>query len=93
MKFTNKKAIKLDKVLNELGKFVFKFIKILEKHVDYVIVSGYISILLGRAMATEDIDIFIKRLDKEKFYGLYEDLEGHGYWCLNAEDKDELYSY
>lgn len=79
--------------MNELDKFVFKFIKILEKHVDYVIVSGYVSILLGRARATEDIDIFIKRLEKEKFYKLYEDLKKQGYWCLNAENNEEVYSY
>src|SRR3989344_5814574 len=54
--------IKLDKELNELDKFVIKFKKIIEKYTDYVIISGYVSILLGRARATEDIDIFIKEL-------------------------------
>ncbi|MBI2141461.1 hypothetical protein HYU16_03480, partial [Candidatus Woesearchaeota archaeon] len=55
MEFVDDKTIKLDKVLNELDKFVLKFIKILEKHADYVIVSGYVSILFGRSRSTEDI--------------------------------------
>ncbi|MBU2634051.1 MAG: hypothetical protein KJ674_02295 [Nanoarchaeota archaeon] len=64
MKFINSKTIQLDKDLNELDKFVLKFIKILEKHTSYVIVSGYVSILLGRTRATEDVDVFIKELNK-----------------------------
>ena len=60
----DKREIKSDKVLNNLDKFVIDFIKILEEHVDYVIISGYISILLGRSRATEDIDVFIKRISQ-----------------------------
>ncbi|MBI2176410.1 hypothetical protein HYU40_03640 [Candidatus Woesearchaeota archaeon] len=93
MEFVNKNTIKLDKILNELDAFVLKFIKILEKHADYVIVSGYVSILFGRSRSTEDIDIFIKELSKEQFDALYQDLKEAGYWCLNGEKIDELYSY
>ncbi len=93
MEFVDDKTIKLDKVLNELDKFVLKFIKILEKHADYVIVSGYVSILFGRSRATEDIDIFIKELSKVQFDALYQDLKEAGYWCLNGENTDEIYSY
>ena len=93
MKFIDKKTIKLDKVLNELDKFVLNFIKILEKHTPYVIVSGYVAILLGRSRATEDVDIFIKELDKQKVDSLYNDLKRNGYWCLNSEDIDELFNY
>lgn len=93
MRFINKKTIKLDKVMNELDKFVFRFIKILEKHTDYVIVSGYVALLFGRSRATEDVDIFIKELNKAKFGALYKDLKKQGYWCLNAEDADEVYDY
>jgi len=90
---TDKKEIILDKELNELDKYVLEFIKILEKHVDYVIISGYVSILLGRSRSTEDIDLFIKRLDKNKFSDLYKDLIKNKYWCLNAEDSEEIYDY
>jgi len=55
MEWINGKKIKLDKPINELDKFVLHFIKILEKHVDYVIISGYVAIPLGRSRATEDV--------------------------------------
>jgi|SRR3989338_2184575 len=93
MKFAGKNTIRLDKEINELDKFVIRFVRILEKRTGYVIVSGYISILFGRTRTTEDIDIFIEGLSKEKFNVLYRDLKKHGYWCLNAENADEIYSY
>ena len=92
MKFIDKNTLKLDKILNELDKFVLRFIKVLGKHCNYVIVSGYVSILLGRARATEDVDIFIEKLSKEEFLKLYNDLK-KDYWCLNAEKSDAVYSY
>lgn len=93
MEFVDARTIKLDKILNDLDRFVLKFIKILEKHADYVIVSGYVSILFGRSRATEDIDIFIKELSKAQFAALYDDLKDSRYWCLNGESADEIYSY
>ena len=93
MEFVDNRTIKLDKTINDLDRFVLKFIRILEKHADYVIVSGYVSILFGRSRATEDIDIFVKGLNKESFDALYTELKNSGYWCLNAESTDEVYSY
>ena len=93
MKFIDKKTLELDKILNELDLLVLDFIKILEKHAVYVIVSGYVAILLGRTRGTEDIDIFIEALDKGKFSMLYLDLKEKGYWCLNTESVDEMYEY
>src|SRR3990167_10489809 len=92
MEFINN-TIKLDKELNELDKFVIKFIKVLEKHSDYVIISGYVSILLGRSRATEDIDIFIEELDKEVFIKLYKELKKANFWCFNTQDEKEIYDY
>lgn len=69
-----RREIILDKELNKIDKFIFDFISIIEKYVDYVIISGYVSILLGRSRATEDVDIFIKKIPKEKFIEMYEDL-------------------
>jgi len=48
MKFIGKNTIRLAKEINALDKFVIRFVKILEKHADYVIVSGYVAILLER---------------------------------------------
>jgi len=93
MEFIDKKTIKLNKIINELDRFVLDFTKILEKHVNYVIVSGYVSILFGRARSTEDIDIFINNINKEKFDLLYSDLKKNNYWCLNTENANELYNY
>jgi len=54
MEYYNEKGeIKINKELNNLDKFVLDFISLLE---EYVIVSGYVSILLRRSRATEDVD-------------------------------------
>lgn len=92
MKFLDKNTIKLDKELNELDKFVLDFIKILERHIDYVIISGYLSLLFGRARGTEDIDIFIGEISRENFIKLYQKIEKK-YWCLNSDDVNEIYDY
>jgi hypothetical protein len=39
---------------------LLSFVKNLEKYFEYVVVSGYVSIVFGRARATEDIDILMK---------------------------------
>ncbi len=93
MHFIDRTTIRLDKVLNELDLFVLGFILILEKYSDYVIISGYVSILLGRSRATEDVDIFIRPLQKEQFLKFYQDLRNHGFWCLNGEEENELFAY
>lgn len=93
MEWVDGKTIKLGKPVNELDRFVLRFIRIVEKYVDYVIISGYVAILLGRSRATEDVDLFIKHLEKEKFIKLYHELKEAGFWCLNAESDDDVYSY
>ena len=45
--------IVLDRELNELDSFVLEFIKCLQSR--YVIVAGYVAILLGRSRTTDDI--------------------------------------
>lgn len=88
MQFVSKNLIKLDKELSELDLFTLDFIKILKKHSDYVIVSGYVSILLGRARASEDIDIIIPKMGFSKFVKFLEELKENNFYCLN-EDKDK----
>jgi len=67
MKFIDKKTIKIDREISDLDNFTLDFIKILEKNTDYVIVSGYVAILLGRARASEDVDVIIPKIDFPKF--------------------------
>lgn len=88
-----KKEIKLNRELSKLDKLVIKFTKIVESYVDYVIISGYVSIILGRSRATEDVDLFIKKIYFEKFLKLYEELKKNGFWCLNAEKPEEVFSF
>lgn len=79
--------------MSNLDKFVLKFVKVVEKHVDYVIISGYISIILGRTRATEDVDVFIKNISYEKFCNMHKELKEEGFWCINAENEREIFSY
>lgn len=90
----NKKEINLaGKKLNNLDKLTLKFIKVLEKYVEYVIISGYVSILLGRSRATEDVDLYIKKISFDRFLELYNELKKQGFWCLNADTPLVIYSY
>lgn len=93
MRFVNKNTIRLDKEINELDKFVYKFIDILKRYADYVIISGYVSILLGRSRATEDVDVFMQEIDENLFRKFYEELKVEGFWCLNSEDAEDIYKY
>ncbi len=92
MKFIDSKTIQMDRILSDLDIFVLQFITLLQKHTPYVIISGYVSILLGRTRATEDVDIFIPKLSQDQYKSLYADLQKK-YWCLNTEDVNEMYEY
>jgi hypothetical protein len=80
-----------EKHLTLLDQFVLGFIRVLEPHTPYVIVSGYVAILFGRSRGTEDIDILIPRVEKEAFRNLHAALLAGGYEFLNAEGTDGLY--
>jgi len=68
------------KELNELDKEVIHFVKALS--CDYVIVSGYISILFGRPRTTEDIDILADIKDYKSFSKIWNSAYAIGYYCL-----------
>ena len=93
MEFVDSRTIKIDKELNELDKFVIEFLEITEKHAKYVVISGYVPILFGRSRATEDVDVFIEELTKEKFLGFVTELEHYGWICMNTGNKEEMFSY
>ncbi|MAG01865.1 hypothetical protein CMI42_00870 [Candidatus Pacearchaeota archaeon] len=87
-----KKEIRTTKILNELDKFTIEFIDIAKKFVDYVIVSGYVAILLGRTRASEDVDLLIPQMKKETFVDLWEKLKSEGFECLNTTNIDGAFS-
>lgn len=86
-----KKEIILKRKLNKLDKFVIDFISILEKYADYVIISGYVSILLGRSRATEDVDLLIPKIDKQTFDKIWEDLHINNFECVNAVKAENAF--
>jgi len=88
-----KREIILKRELSNLDKFVLDFIGVLKKHADYVIISGYVAILLGRSRATEDVDLIIPRLSKDKLRAIWEEILNSGFICVNSlkfEDASEL---
>lgn len=91
MKFVSNKVIKIGRELSDLDTFTIDFIRILRKHSKYVIVSGYVSILLGRSRASEDIDIIIPKMDYTTFIILLDDIFDNGFYCVNAVKKKDIF--
>ncbi|MBW2981855.1 hypothetical protein KY343_03150 [Candidatus Woesearchaeota archaeon] len=83
----------INRDLTELDIFVKDFIEILKKHSDYLIVSGFVSISTGRTRGTEDIDVLVPVMDKNKFQKLFHDLIYNNFWCYQGDDVDEVYLY
>jgi len=80
------------KIITALDKFVIGFVRLLEEYnIKYVIVSGYVAILFGRARGTEDIDILVERTDASGFLSFYKSAIERGYDFLNPEDATGLY--
>jgi hypothetical protein len=82
------KVIRIEKELNELDKITLSFTRLIE---DYVVVSGYVSILFGRNRASEDIDLLIPNLEKNHFIQLFKKFHENGFECLNTSDAEEAF--
>lgn len=93
MKIIDEKTIQLDRELSELDLFVLDFVGVLEKYAQYVLISGYVAILFGRTRTTEDVDLFIEKISKEKALLLYNEIVKHNFWALNVDSGEEFYSY
>ncbi|MFH1064958.1 MAG: hypothetical protein V1734_00430 [Nanoarchaeota archaeon] len=93
MKFNNGNIIEIDRELSELDKFAIDFVKVLRNHTKYVIISGYVSILLGRARASEDIDVIIPKMSQSCFLQLFKDIKANGFYCLNSHTGESAYEY
>ncbi len=92
MKFIDANTVQLDRELSNLDLFVLQFVKILEKYTPYALVSGYVALLFGRSRNTEDVDLFITRLDRQQFHDLYTDLKNNGFKSVLVESEEELFS-
>ncbi len=78
--------------LNILSKFCVDFCKVVSKHAEYIVVSGFVAIASGRTRGTEDIDMIIERLDKAKFVKLHDELVKNGFVCMQSDDEETIYS-
>lgn len=86
-------TIVIQRDLTQLDLFAKEFLEVLKKHSDYLIVSGFVSISSGRARGTEDIDIIVPVLGKEKFKNLFIDLDKNNFWCYQGDTAEEVYPY
>ncbi len=82
----------IGKVVTKLDQFVATVADIINQYTSYVIVSGYVAILFGRARGTEDIDLLINHMDKDTFSSLFLDLSAQGFYFLNSDNINEIYS-
>ncbi|MEK6898644.1 MAG: hypothetical protein AABW79_00935 [Nanoarchaeota archaeon] len=78
---------------NVLDKFTLKFCEIAEKHVKYIVVSGFVAIAHGRRRTTEDIDMIIERISKEQFFIFHNALIREGFHCIQSSKSEEIYVY
>lgn len=74
-----------------LDKFAEKFCNIVEKHAKYIVCSGFVAIAHGRARGTEDIDMIIEKISKEKFLNLHKDLLKKGFICIQGDNSENIY--
>lgn len=82
----------LSRERSALDEEVVAFTSLLDDHgVDYVVVSGYVAILTGRARSTEDVDIVLDPLDDAEVEALANALDEAGYWGM-AMPLDEMAS-
>ena len=89
----DKRRISLDSKLSLLDQLVLDFVsKLDECGIKYCIVSGYVAIVLGRTRGTEDVDIVIERVGREKIACLWKSLSGH-FEGLNAFSEEEAWSF
>lgn len=86
-------VIVINRDLTELDLLVRDFLSVFKEHSDYLIVSGFVSISTGRTRGTEDIDMLVPVIDKDKFGELFNDLQKNNFWCYQGDTVDEVYSY
>lgn len=78
---------------NILDKFAIEFCNIVDKHVKYIVVSGFVAISHGRRRTTEDIDMIIEGISFKKFVELHNELDEGGFHCMQSTKIDDIYDY
>jgi len=90
----NKNRDKIKRTVDDktiLDKFVEDFCLIIEKHVKYIICSGFVAIAHGRTRGTEDIDMIIEKIPKSKFFFLHNSILKGGFICMQSDYPEEIY--
>lgn len=84
-------VIELHKEPSSLDTFTIKFCNILNKlDIDYVLVSGYVSILFGRSRSSEDIDLIMGKMGLDSFTELFRCLS-EDFECITPGKPKELF--
>ncbi len=90
----SKSKIVFNRELSNLDELVLQFCGILHRlDIKYVIISGYIAILFGRSRNTEDVDLFIERIDEKKMVEWWNELGKEGFECINVSTPGEVLDY
>ena len=76
-----------------LDEFVEDFCKIIDKHVKYIICSGFVAIAHGRSRGTEDIDMIIEKIPIDRFINLHNELVNNKFICIQSDKPIEIYNY
>jgi hypothetical protein len=84
--------LKFERELSELDELVLQFVNMFDKFkIKYVVISGYVAILFGRSRTTEDVDIFIEKIDFDAFRKFFNEVEANGFWLINGDGKEEAF--
>jgi len=78
---------------NVLDKFTEDFCGIVERYAKYIIVLGFVAISTGRSRSTEDIDMILEKIPKDKFIELHNSLDKAGFECMQSSKAEDVFSY
>ena len=81
-----KKIILKNYEKSDLDRMVIRFVNVLSKYTDYVIVSGYISILFGNYRPTIDVDILYREMDEETMKRFIKEVKEAGFRFIDREE-------
>lgn len=75
-----------------LDKFIEDFCKVIDKYAKYIICSGFVAIAHGRSRGTEDIDMIIEKISKEKFADMHNELIKNNFICIQSDNPKDIYN-